>query len=233
VGSRTGYSDGRERPEGLPVSPGALREYIELVLICVLFIVFLRAFVFQQSDIPSGSMEDTVLVGDYVIVNRFSYAPVSFEWERRLLPIRGIRRGDVVVFKHPPGPERDFIKRVVGLPGESIEVRDGRLHVDGAPIEEPYLNPLYRKSGRFGPVRVPPGHYFLVGDHRNRSSDSRVWGPVAEELIKGRAFMVLFSTDGGTSPTDPTGKVTVVSVLRKAYDLVFHARWDRAFRFIR
>ena len=233
MGSRTGYSDGREQPDATAQARGAVREYLELVLVCVLFIVFLRTFVFQQSDIPSGSMEDTVVIGDYVIVNRFSYAPVSFAWERGLLPIRGVRRGDVVVFKHPPGPERDFIKRVVGLPGESVEFRDGLLHIDGARIEEPYLNPLYRAPGRFGPVRVPDGHYFLAGDHRNRSSDSRVWGPVSADLVKGRAFMVLFSTDGGSAPADPTGKVTFVSVLRKAYDLVFHARWDRAFRFIR
>ena len=138
MGSRTGFSDGREELEPLLPPKGVIREYVEIILTCLLFILFLRAYVLQQSDSPSGSMEDTILVGDYIIVNRFLYAPTLWEWERLLLPVREIRRSDVVVFKHPPDPARDFIKRVVGVPGDTVELRRGFLFVNGAPVEEPY-----------------------------------------------------------------------------------------------
>jgi signal peptidase I len=130
-----------------------VRELVETVLVCVVFVLFLRAFVFQQSEIPSASMETTILIGDHVLVNRFIYAPTSFAWERHLLPIRNIRRGDIVVFKHPPGPEQDFIKRVVGLPGETIALRNGTLLVNGVPVDEPYLD----EAERFGTPRVDQG----------------------------------------------------------------------------
>jgi signal peptidase I len=231
VGSRTGFTDARD--EG-PVAPprGIVREYVEVILVCVIVVVFLRSFVFQQSEIPSGSMEDTLLVGDYIIVNRFLYAPTSFDWERKLLPIREPRRGDVVVFKKPQEPELDFIKRVIGLPGDSVELRRGRLYVNGQSVDEPYINGLYRTVGSFGPIEVEPGYYFLLGDHRNSSSDSRVWGPVPEHLLKGRASWILLSTNPPADSGEPPGKVTLRSLGRKLYNLVFNARWDRALRLI-
>jgi len=173
-----------------------LRDYVETILICVIFVIFSRAFVFQQSKIPSGSMEDTLLIGDYIMVNRFVYAPYSFEWERALLPLRRIQRGDVVVFKHPPGPEQDFIKRVIGLPGDTIELRGGRLYVNDRWIDEPYVNDVYRiqdADKNFGPIQVRPDDFFVMGDHRDASSDSRKWGPVPRDLMKGRALLIWFS----------------------------------------
>ena len=230
MGTRTGFKEGAfSTPDD--GAKGIVREYIEIVLVCVLFIVFVRGFVFQQSEIPSGSMEDTILVGDYILVNRFIYAPTSFEWERRLLPVRDLQRGDIVVFKNPKEPERDFIKRVAGIPGDRIELRDGTLYVNGDAAEEPYVNPLYR-WGDYGPEVVRPGHYFLLGDHRNRSKDSRSWGQAPKELIKGRAFMILFSTSAPPAAGQPAEQVTLRSLLRKLYNLVFHSRWDRAFRTI-
>ena len=209
------------------------RELVETVLVCVVFVLFLRAFVFQQSEIPSGSMETTILVGDHVLVNRFIYAPTSFDWERRLLPVREIRRGDIVVFKHPPGPEQDFIKRVVGLPGETVWLRNGRLLIDGIPIAEGYLDPSERRGESFGPVRVEADSYFLMGDHRSRSADSREWGPARRELIKGRAFMILFSTASSPAAGETPGRVTPKSLVRKLFNLVFHSRWERCLSLIR
>ncbi len=209
------------------------RDYIETVLICFVLVIFLRTFVFQQSEIPSGSMEDTILVGDYILVNRFLYAPTTFDWESRILPIRPIRRGDIVVFKHPPAPEQDYIKRVVGLPGETVGVVQGRLLIDGRPLHEPYVNEQYLPSSTFGPVVVPTDHVFLMGDHRNRSSDSRDWGPARADLLKGHAFMILFSTRAEPDPDDVPGRITVRSTLRKFYNIVFRARWDRFFLVIR
>jgi signal peptidase I len=211
-----------------------LREYTETILVCILFVVFMRSFVVQQSEIPSASMEDTILVGDYILVNRFLYAPTSFDWERSLLPRREIRRGDIVVFKMPETPEVDYIKRVVGLPGDSVAWTGGTLYVNGIPVHEPYVGPLYRSPERpQQPVVIEPEHYFLMGDHRNRSSDSRVFGPVPAALIKGRAFLILFSTSAAPPPGQPPGQVTLGSLGRKLYNLAFHSRWDRCLRPIR
>jgi len=236
LGTRSGFRDRRDHgtDEVWPSYPkGVLREYAETILICVIFVLFMRTFVFQQSEIPSGSMEDTILIGDHVLVNRFLYAPTMFEWERRLLPIREMRRGDIVVFKHPPAPEQDFIKRVVGLPGETIALQNGALLVDGQPVPQPYLSDDERTGRSFGPVRVEPGHYFLMGDNRSRSSDSRVWGAASADLIKGRAFMILFSTSAPPDPNRPVGQVTAQSLVKKVYNLVFRARWERCFSLIR
>lgn len=230
MGSRTGFRNGREQAYELPGDKSLVRECAESILVCALIVIFLRGFVVQQSHIPSGSMEDTLLVGDTILVNRFVFAPVSFAWEREILPTRPIRRGDVVVVKHPPAPEQDYIKRVAGLPGEMLELRDGLLFIDDRRVDEPHLNELYRVPGRFGPVQVPEEHYFLLGDHRNRSADSRVWGAVPRRLVKGHAFLVLFSTETTSDPAAPAGQVTVRSVARKLVDLVFRARWDRALR---
>jgi signal peptidase I len=227
LGTRTGFNDARDREPPSAPAKNIVRELIETLLICVVFILFLRAFVFQQSEIPSGSMESTILIGDHVLVNRFIYAPTSFEWERRMLPTREIRRGDIVVFKHPPGPEQDFIKRVVGLPGETIALRNGMLLVDGVPVHEPYLDESERVGPSFGPVRVDSDEYFLLGDHRSRSADSRTWGAAPRELIKGRAFMILFSTSAPPPSDRPPGQVTAKSFVRKLYNLVFHSRWER------
>ena len=234
MGSRTGFRDSRHlETEHDPPSRGLVRDLIQSILIWTILILFARAFVFQQSDIPSGSMEHTLLIGDHLLVNRFLYAPTSFDWERSFLPIREIRRGDVVVFKFPRQPEQDYIKRVIGLPGERVELRHGALTVDGLPVNEPYLSQEERVGSSFGPLRVPPGEYFLLGDHRSRSLDSRTWGTAPGESIKGRAMLVLFSTGAPPRPGEIAGRVTPATLVRKLYNLVFHARWERCLTGIR
>ena len=233
MGSRSGAAPGRRRAHWTAGPKSTLREYAETILICSLVFVFLRAFVFQQSEIPSGSMEDTVLPGDYILVNRFVFAPTAWPWERGILPVRDLERGDLVVFMHPDEPERDFIKRVIGLPGESLEVRQGYVHIDGRALDEPYVNPLYRTRHSFPLVHVPPGEYFVMGDHRNNSADSREWGTVPRDLIKGRAFLVLLSTSAPPTPGEAAGRVTIGSTLRKFWHIALHGRWGRALRLIR
>ena len=233
MGSRTGFSDSREDSAAARVK-GVLREYVEVILVCVIFILFARHFVFQQSEIPSGSMEDTILIGDYILVNRWAYAPVSFAWERALLPSRPIQRGDVVVFKQPQTPERDYIKRVIGVPGDTVQVHSsGEVLVNGELLVEPYINPLYAATKPHPLTLVQPRHYFVMGDHRNLSSDSRDWGQASEDLIKGKAFVVLLSTEPRIGGTRPSEQVTLKSLVVKLYKLVFHSRWDRALRPIR
>ena len=230
MGSRTGFTDQRE-DETPTHTKGVVREYIEVILVCVIFILFARHFVFQQSEIPSGSMEDTILVGDYILVNRWAYAPVSFDWERSLLPSREIRRGDVIVFKQPQTPERDYIKRVIGVPGDTVQVtRAGEVFLNGELLIEPYINPLYAETRPHGLTQVKPDHYFIMGDHRNLSSDSRDWGQASVDLIKGKAFIVLLSTSPRSADGRPSEQVTLWSLGVKMYKLIFHSRWDRALR---
>lgn len=234
MGSRTGYSDGREGAATTPGQKGIVRDYVETILVCVIFVIFSRAFAFQQSKIPSGSMEDTLLVGDYIMVNRFLYAPTSFDWEERILPIRDLRRGDVVVFKYPETPEIDYIKRIVGVPGDTIEVREGYLYVNGVKQPEPYVRDEYRIVEPYSPHVVPPDCYFAMGDHRNRSADSRVWGFVPRALVKGRALFVWWSYDESSAEANPQGILdSVKSIAIKATHFVTRSRWSRCFTLIR
>src|SRR5262245_18443375 len=148
-----------------------------------MFVVFTRAFIFQQSKIPSGSMEDTLLIGDYIMVNRYIYSPATSALERTLLPARDIRRGDVIVFKFPETPEIDYIKRVIGLPGDTVEIRRGYVYVNGEKLDEPYVKDAYRQQDSRDPFPVPADNYWVMGDHRDRSADSRVWGFVPRDLV--------------------------------------------------
>lgn len=204
------------------------RETVEAIIIAILLAVFIRAFVVQAFKIPSGSMENTLLVGDHILVSKFAYGlqvpkPSIIGWsikriagvpvlpipimDSTVLPLWGeIERGDVVVFRYPDDRERDYIKRVVGLPGDSVEVRERVIYIDGIIWNEPYgvhkeSNP--NAGDNFGPFVVPEEHVFVMGDNRERSYDSRFWGPVPITDIKGRAFAIYWSRDPAESW--PTG----------------------------
>lgn len=232
MGSRSGFSDGRES-EIVPAPKGIVRDYLDTILVCVIFVLFTRAFVFQQSKIPSGSMLDTLLIGDYIMVNRYVFSPTASELERKILPVRDVRRGDVVVFKYPDTPETDYIKRVIGLPGDLLEIRLGTVYINGEPLDEPYVAPEHRQPREiFPPVRIEPGNYFVMGDNRASSSDSRVWGQLSRDLIKGRALVVWLSVE-----TDPesarAGTDRLKSFLRSVVTLPAMIRWSRLFTMIR
>jgi signal peptidase I len=185
------------------------REYFESICVAVILALFVRTFVVQAFKIPTGSMENNLLIGDHLLVNKFVYAPTLTGLEETLLPIDPIRRGDILVFKFPEDPERDFIKRVIGLPGETIELRDKKVYIDGKGLDEPYVHFLFpfdpnaedhgtmdvRRS--YGPVTVPEGNYFMMGDNRDNSEDSRYWGFMPREYVKGRALFVYFSFGEG------------------------------------
>jgi len=224
-------TDHQHTPQQKPL----LRDYIETILVCVMFVIFSRAFVFQQSKIPSGSMMDTLLVGDYIMVNRFVYSHGATPMERKLLPQRPIRRGDVIVFKQPDEPEVDFIKRVVGLPGDIVELRNGYLYVNDQVVEEPYVTDEYRRRDprkHWGPTEVLPEQYLVFGDHRDQSADSRFWGQVPRALIKGRALLIWWSYE-------EEGKVymslpeRLTSWGSKILHFFTRSRWSRCFMLIR
>ena len=179
------------------------REYFESICVAVILALFVRTFVVQAFKIPTGSMENNLLIGDHLLVNKFVFAPTVTGLEEAVLPIASIRRGDIIVFKYPEEPERDFIKRVIALPGETIELRQKRVYIDETLLDEPYVRfliPPDEASGgdfdvrvQYGPVMVPGGHYFMMGDNRDNSQDSRYWGFLPEEYVKGRALFVYFS----------------------------------------
>ena len=186
-----------------------VREYFESICIAVILALFVRTFVVQAFKIPTGSMEKNLLIGDHLIVNKFVFAPTVTALERTLLPIDPIRRGDIVVFKFPKDPDRDFVKRVIGLPGETIEMKRKKIFINGQPLDEPYVRFLYPlpdsgldASGdpqvNYGPVVVPADFYFMMGDNRDNSEDSRYWGFMPRSYVKGKALFIYFSVgDGG------------------------------------
>jgi signal peptidase I len=152
--------------------------------------------VVQAFQIPSGSMEDTLLVGDFLLANKFLYgAQVPFT-TLRLPGIRDPRRGDIIVFR-APHQDKDFIKRCIAVGGDTVELRDNKLLVNGEPKEEPYVVLKGRTPAvaNFGPITVPQGYLFMLGDNRNNSQDSRFWGPLDEKLIKGKAMVLYLSWD--------------------------------------
>jgi signal peptidase I len=182
----------------------ALREYGEALLIALVTALFIRSFVVQAFKIPSGSMWPTLQIGDHILVNKFIYGMRMPVVDTPLLEWSTPRRGDVVVFVYPADPTKDFIKRVVGVPGDVIQIRDKRVSINGQPWEDSHA---YFAAGEgtghgstprdsFGPVTVPPEHLFVMGDNRDRSYDSRFWGFVDRHEVKGKAFLIYWSWDG-------------------------------------
>lgn len=193
-----------------------LQEYAEALIVAVLLALVIRTFVVQAFKIPSGSMLPTLQIGDHLLVNKFIY---YFE---------PIRRGDIIVFKFPQDETRDFIKRIIGLPGEALEVRGRQVLINGVPLSEPYA--VYSDGGlsrvlereHLGPLVIPPGKFFMMGDNRDHSMDSRVWGFLDVHKIKGKAFIVYFSLRSEDIP--------YASALPSVFYVVTHPsiiRWRR------
>jgi len=181
-----------------------IREYVEAALWALIITLFLRAFVIQAFRIPSESMKDTLLVGDFLFVNKFEYGPKIPFTHMRLPGLRQPRRGDVIVFQFPQDPSKDFIKRCVANGGETLEIRNKQVSVDGATLKEPYAihaDPTVKPAGyeyrdNYGPYTVPTGELFMMGDNRDNSNDSRYWGSLDMDLVKGRAMFIYWSWDG-------------------------------------
>ncbi|HEX6097226.1 MAG TPA: signal peptidase I [Thermoanaerobaculia bacterium] len=210
----------------------SIREYYEALLIAIIFVNFARIFAFQAFKIPTGSMEDNLLTGDHILVNKFIYGP-QMPVLNGLVPLREPRRGDVVVFRYPEQPQVDFVKRVVALPGETVLIRDKRVLIDGKELPEPYVlftdertqhpsSPFHRDH--FGPYKVGAGEYFVMGDNRDNSHDSRFWGTVPRAMIKGRAFVVYWSFRLKGQPAGRLDELRMVLT-----DFFSNTRWGRTF----
>jgi signal peptidase I len=216
----------------------AVREYLEAFVVALGLAVVLRTFFIQAYKIPSGSMEQTLLIGDHIIVNKLVYGlrmpdslfgltPLAGEipYGKYLFQLEAVHRGDVMVFVFPEDPSKDFIKRVVAIPGDTVEVRAGQLYLNGALAPPPAgthyeIAPDQRDDSArdtHAPITIPLGQYFMMGDNRDRSYDSRFWGTVSRDAIEGRAMFVYWSCADDASP------------LSCFYDV----RWSRLFHPVR
>ncbi|HWW89098.1 MAG TPA: signal peptidase I [Vicinamibacterales bacterium] len=225
-----------------PFKKSTIREYFESIVIAVILALFVRTFVVQAFKIPTGSMEENLLIGDHLLVNKFVFGPAPTAVERTLLPIGTIHRRDVIVFKYPEEPERDFIKRVIGMPGETVEVKQKKVYINGQALDEPYVHFLqppavsselnevtsFDVRERYGPVTVPANQYFVMGDNRDNSQDSRYWGFLPRENVKGKALFIYWSYE---SDRDDYQDESTGAALRSLGSTFVHfftrTRWDR------
>lgn len=231
---------------------GPLWEVVQVFLLALLMVMLIRNVV-QNYRIDGISMEPNFHDGQFLIVNRYAYCPgihleipiVNVKLFEKTWCTNQPRRGDVIIFEYPRDPSRDFIKRVIGLPGETVELRRKVVHINGQPLEEPYVTLLQppRPGGEssvfdlresYGPVVVPPGHYFVMGDNRDNSRDSRYWGFLPGHYVKGKALFVYWSYDAG--PEAAAG-ARADGLLRRMVSTVTHfftrTRWERMFHQIR
>ena len=186
---------------------GKLRENIEALVIAIILALFIRAFVVQAFKIPSGSMKNTLLIGDYILVNKFIYGVKIPFTDITAIPIKKPKRGEIIVFKFPQDPTKDFIKRVVGVGGDTVEIKDKTVYINGEPQEDGFTvhsdsrifsNPnmfpqdLLRRDN-LAPTKIPQDKLFVMGDNRDESNDSRFWGFVDVSAVKGKAFIIYWS----------------------------------------
>ncbi len=180
-----------------------LRENVEAIVIAIILALFIRTFVVQAFKIPSGSMKPTLQIGDHILVNKFIFGVKVPFIGKKIIAYKNPDHGDIIVFRYPENPDKDFIKRVIGVPGDVIESKNKKVYVNKIPIKNDvgvhtqskiipeYINP----RDNFGPVTVPADSYFVMGDNRDNSYDSRFWGFVGERAIKGKAFIIYWSWD--------------------------------------
>ena len=229
-------------PAQVPMRPKSnWREMGESIFIALILALVIRAFFVQAFSIPSGSMEPTLLVGDYLLVNKLAYGIRNPITNNVWISLGTPQRGDVAVFIYPQSPDKDYIKRIIGLPGDRIQIINKKLHINGqlthipplsddpdaprAVYQEEEITPTERDN--FGPVVVPPDSYFVMGDNRDRSYDSRFWGFVPMKDLKGRAFIIYFSWAGDGQPQ----ATFLPSFLRGLKGLIYSQSWDTyAFR---
>lgn len=187
----------------MSLSKEKVLDWIKSLILALIIALFIRTFVVQAYKIPSGSMIPTLLVGDYLLVNKLSFG-IKNPFKEEFIYFRSLpNRQEIVVFTYPLNKHQDFIKRVIGLPGDVVQIVNKKVYVNGKPLEEPYVKftdpEVYPKElsprDNFGPVKVPPGMIFVLGDNRDQSYDSRFWGFVPINYLKGKAFIIYFSWD--------------------------------------
>lgn len=190
--------------KSIPQEKSVAREYAEAIVIALLLALFIRTFIVQAFKIPSGSMKNTLLVGDHILVNKFLYGIRNPVNGHVLIPVTKPKHNDVIVFKYPLNPDQDYIKRVIGVEGDTVEIIDKQVYVNNQPVDnsnsiflDPNILPASQGKNRdnLAPVTVPENSYFVMGDNRDQSYDSRFWNFVEMDAIKGKAFILYWSWD--------------------------------------
>ena len=239
-----------------PTQKSTAREYLESLVVTVILALFGTTFLIQAFKIPSSSMEDTLLIGDHLMVDKVSYAPSLLA---PLLPYKEVDRDHIIVFRYPLDPETYFVKRVVGIPGDRIRLEDKHLVRNGVPLQEPHAVhkdphtseyrdnfPALPASSAFpnwadqlpavvqnGEVIVPPGHYFVMGDNRDMSSDSRYWGFVPRENIVGNPLVIYWSFETSSEEYRQTGVTDYAKRFLEIFlEFPRKARWNRLFNLV-
>lgn len=231
----------RKTPEDSPpYQISWVRDYYVTLVVSVIFALFVTTFVAHPMSVPTPSMEPTILVGDRLIVDKFLVRPEARGLKDALFLHRRIRRGDIIVFRYPNEPTVPYVKRVIGLPGETLQIINKAVHINGAPLDEPYkfhqdpniyddpgnsIAEAYRRDN-LRPTRIPDGSFFMMGDNRDNSEDSRFWGFVPENLILGRPLFVFWSYED-----DPyrqlSNSETATLYLRRVFNFLNKTRWRR------
>lgn len=181
----------------------SLRENIEAILVAIVLALFIRTFIIQAFKIPSGSMKQTLQIGDHILVNKFIYGIKLPFLMTTIVPIKNPKRGDIVVFKFPEDPDKDFIKRVIGIAGDVVECRDKQVYINHKRLNHDYgihtdsniISGGVQPRDNFGPVVVPENSLFVMGDNRDHSYDSRFWGFVGLKALRGKALIIYWSWD--------------------------------------
>ncbi len=203
MGNRSGVP---ETPKTEHKGWATFREYVKSIAWAIVIALMIRTFVVEPFKIPSGSMEDTLLIGDHLLANKFIYGIRVPFTGTRLLEFRQPRRGDVIIFKYPEDRSKDFIKRLIGVPGDVIQIKNKQVYVNGVLYNDPHevhkdqqvLPADQGPRDNFGPVTVPPDSYFMMGDNRDLSYDSRYWGFIKKSDILGEAMVIYWSWDGNS-----------------------------------
>jgi len=216
-----------------------VREYFESIVITAIIALFATTFAFQAFKIPTGSMESNLLIGDHLLVNKFVYGLHS-AFLSKIFPYKEPKRGDVIVFKYPNSPEVAYVKRLIGMPGDKIEMIGRTVYVNGQALKEPYTQYIdpgsiyehYPPGG--GYYQVPPNQYFAMGDNRDNSQDSRYWGFVPRDYILGKGLVIYWSFD---TPRDEYLQTSISDRIKQFTDVIINfftkTRWSRTFKIIR
>jgi len=214
------------------------RDYFELIAETMIFVFFVMTFVAQASQVPTSSMEDTILIGDFLIINKFAYSRTVFPFENVIIPRKNIEKKDTVVFKSLEEDGKTIVKRIIAIAGDKIEIKSKQVYINDSLVKEEYKvhkdnetftrDDYYHYNGvirdNFGPVIVPPGHCFVMGDNRDTSYDSRYWGFLPLSKIKGRPWLIYFSYN---AEENSHLKISLGERLKKLVSYIPKARWKR------
>ncbi len=224
-----------------------LREYFLTTVVCTIFALFVTTYVVHPMTVPTPSMEPTIMVGDRLLIDKFTVRNGFLEGTLSVAPEHPIQRGDILVFKFPEEPEVLYVKRLIGLPGETIDIQDKQVYINGERLEEPYKHhsdsmtyqrrPLPHgfvgdfQRDNYGPVQVPKDQYFMMGDNRDNSADSRYWNFLPQSYVVGRPLLVFWSYQD--DPTAHTRTDYIKLYAERVFYFFHKTRWNRTFQLIR